>query len=257
MITWIASYPKSGNTWIRLLLSTYHNGYCDINNIKGSYLDYQPHFYKSLLIDESTPKDVMHIRTAALYHMDKFFVNPILKTHWGNYDVFGIKAIPPQLSKRAVVVIRDPRDLAVSLANFYQQSFDEVIMSLNSSKGGTFEDYRYYYLGNWSEYLQSWKRAPFEVVFIKYEDLLADTQTVFSNLLRCMDLPAVNVEKTVELTQFKQLQKQEADKGFVEQKNGATFFFKGKSTYKDVLTTKQIALIESTHSKEMGLFGYE
>jgi len=257
LITWIASYPKSGNTWVRLLLSTYFSGHCNINNIQGTYLDYQPHFYKALLIDGSKPKDVMHVRTAALYHMNKFWAGPFLKTHWGNYEAFGVKAIPPQLTKRAIVVVRDPRDLVISLANFYQQSFDEVIANLNSEKAGTFEDYKYYLLSDWSTWLRSWKCPDFEVIFIKYEDLLADTVSVFSNLLNLLELPIKNVDKIIELTNFEQLKQQETDKGFVEQKNGAVFFNNGRTTYQDKLTPAQIQKIETFHQEEMKAFGYE
>ena len=258
MITWIASYPKSGNTWVRLLLSTYRYGVCDINNIEGSYLDYQPHFYKSLLIDKGEPIDVMHIRTAALYHMNEFFINPTLKTHWGNYEAFGIKAIPPSLTKRAIVVVRDPRDLVISLANFYRQSYDEIIENLNSKKAGTFEYYRYYLLADWSTYIKSWQTNKFPVFIVRYEDLLANTIKTFTQILEFMGITPVveKVEQTVELTQFSKVQQQEKDHGFVEQKNGATFFNNGKAIWKDELSPTQIELIEHSHKDEMTKFGY-
>jgi len=28
---WLASYPKSGNTWVRLFLNAYYTGVCNIN----------------------------------------------------------------------------------------------------------------------------------------------------------------------------------------------------------------------------------
>lgn len=220
-------------------------------------LDYQPHFYKSLLIDKAEQSDVMHVRTAALYHMDQFFVNPILKTHWGNYEAFGIKAIPPGLTKRAIVVIRDPRDLVVSLSNFYCQSYGEIIENLNSPKAGTFEDYRYYLLSDWSTYVKSWKTCSYPVYFVRYEDLQADTVKTFGEILKFMELPIKNVETVVRMTKFSKVQKQETDKGFVEQKNGATFFNNGKATWQDELSPNQINLIEDTHKDEMRTFGYE
>lgn len=256
MITWLASYPKSGNTWIRLLLSTYQAGYCDINDIKGSYLDYQPYFYKSLLINKSEARDVMHIRTAALYHMNEFFIEPVIKTHWGNYESFGIKAIPPGLTKRAIVVIRDPRDLVVSLANFYQQSYDQIIDNLNSKKAGTFEDYRYYLLADWSTYIQSWQKASFPVYIVRYEDLLTNTAKTFSDVLKFMELPVKNIDTIVRMTKFSRLQKQEQSKGFVEQKNGATFFNNGKATWQEKLSPAQIEDVENVHKDEMLKFGY-
>lgn len=256
MITWLASYPKSGNTWVRLLLSTYQTGQCDINNIQGTLLDYQPHFYKSLLTNGEKPVDVMHIRTAALYHMDQFFVNPVLKTHWGNYEVFGIKAIPPAITRRAIVIVRDPRDLAISLANFYQQSIDEVIQTLNNPKAGTFEETKYYYLGTWSDYVRSWKQAKYDVLLVKYEDLRRDTVKVFANMLDFLEKPRKNVKNCVEQCEFSRLQAQEQANGFVEQKNGAQFFYQGTSTWAETLTEAQITAITQAHEEQMGLLGY-
>ena len=200
--------------------------------------------------------DVMHIRTAALYHMDQFFVNPVLKTHWGNYEAFGIKAIPPGLTKRAIVIIRDPRDLVISLSNFYQQSYDEIINNLNSQNAGTFEDFRYYLLSDWSTYVKSWKKCHYPVYFVRYEDLLNDTKRTFIEILKFMELPVVNVDEIIAMTQFTKLQQQEQEKGFVEQKNNATFFKNGKAIWQDELSPNQIDLIEDIHMDEMETFGY-
>lgn len=257
MITWLASYPKSGNTWLRCILSAYHNGQLDINDIRESYLDYQPHFYRSLLIDKSEPIDVMHVRTAALYHMDKHYINPTLKTHWGNYTVFGINAIPPSLTTKAIVMIRDPRDLVISLANFYNMNIDNVIEILNNPNAGTFEDDRYYFLGTWSQYIKSWQAATYKVLFLKYENMLTDTASNVERVLEYLELPIKNIDKCVELTQFERLKAQENDNGFVERKNNATFFYKGKSTWKDILTPEQVKKITDAHGEVMSEFGYE
>ena len=257
MITWLASYPKSGNTWLRCILSAYHYGQLDINDIRDSYLDYQPHFYKSLLIDSAQPIDVMHIRTAALYHIDKFMVSPNLKTHWGNYSIYGIAAIPSALSKRAIVMIRDPRDLVVSLANFYQLTIDDVIKILNDQNGGTFEDDKYYFLGTWSTFIKSWQQATFPVEFIRYEDLQANTSGTIERILKFLELPVKNIEQIVELTTFERMKEQEVSNGFIERKNNATFFYNGKSTWKDKLTDEQVKLITEAHKDMMIEFNYE
>ena len=257
MITWIASYPKSGNTWMRLLLSGYYSDIVDINNISRSILDYQPFFYNNLLLDSKKPSDVMHVRTTALYHMSRFFTDPLyLKTHWGNYELVGIKAIPPQLTKAAIVVVRDPRDLVVSLANFYQQSYDDIIDKMNNELAGTYEDYSFYLLKDWNSYIKSWMDTSFPVIFVKYEDLLEDSVNIFTNVLKLLELPEKNMVEIAKSAQFHKIQQQEKDHGFNEAKNGATFFNNGRSVYQECLTKEQIKKVED-HNKEMMTFlGY-
>ena len=260
MITWLASYPKSGNTWIRLLLNAYLNENNDLNKIYVAENDNKPYHYYAL----SPKKDLTHdesllLRTAALFHLAHNKAQ-VLKTHNANCRLTGIGLIPELLTKNAVYIVRDPRDTVLSLARHFGQTIDEAIDALNDKSRSIDTPPTFHYMGDWSFHVNSWMDSTFPVHVVKYEDLISDPRGTFSKLLPFLDIQpdGDRIEMALNLTEFETLQAKERETGFNEKSSYQDVFFKHKgSRWREVLTNEQRNKIESAHSETMLKLGYD
>lgn len=155
-IAWLASYPKSGNTWVRFLL------YSVIHGPPAQSLDIAkkiPDIHRPLSFD--TPAS-----------------GPMLcKTH------YACSPQHPQIANtaRAVLIVRDPRDVLFSALNYRrlsgltpQQMSDEVYAKRFIAAGGD-PDFKAMGFGSWASHIESWQdQAEFPVLTIKYEALKAN-----------------------------------------------------------------------------------
>lgn len=266
MITWIASYPKSGNTWFRLLLNGYFTGNVDINNLGFCLSDQERYFYNSLCPRPGlTQSEVNLLRPAALMHtVAAVPQRPLfMKTHHANCYLDDIAAIPPTVTNAAVYMIRDPRDVVLSNARHFGLSIDDSITTLGDKTRAIGDDDAFIHcLGDWSTHVSSWTSAKssFPVFGVKYESLKSDPEGTLTKILTKLelDVDGEKVNKAVELADFSRVQAQEAKVGFREKpKQCSTFFGTGKSTWKDMLTESQINKIEKQHGAEMVKHGYE
>jgi hypothetical protein len=170
----------------------------------------------------------------------------------------------------AIVIVRDPRDIAPSLANHSNSRIDEAIAFMNDSHAGfctqRTEQYRQLrqMLPGWSGHLASWLgQTDIAVHLIRYEDLLADTVVTLSRALAFADHPATDreVRRAVSFADFSRLRQQELERGFREASRsrvGAQFFRRGEAGgWRDALSAEQVARIERDHSTMMLRLGYE
>lgn len=265
MINWLASYPKSGNTWVRALINAYVYSDIDINNIKVTGSD-----LNSLMVQASTfanvkdmsPIDVAYLRYSSLLnHIAAGIVDPlILKTHNANIQVFDVRLIPIRLTKSAVYLIRDPRDIVISYASHMGVDIDVAIDRMNDPQFTLVRNKETicHFPSSWSENVHTWINAKFDVTVIKYEDLLKKTEDKLETILTTFgfDIDTDKINKAVDLCNFNRLKKQEEDNDFREAGIGK-FFNRGTSSHwKDILTDKQAGLIESHHYDMMLHHGY-
>ncbi|MEM7188204.1 MAG: sulfotransferase domain-containing protein [Pseudomonadota bacterium] len=268
---WLASYPKSGNTWLRAFLANYIFNLPEpvpVNQLSRLGLGDSNTLAHTRAaggkFDPTNPRDTVRVRRKML---DIVVSNGadlnLMKTHNQLTKAFGVDLFPRHQTKGAVYVIRDPRDMAVSYASHHGMSLDETVHRLNHPQNATTGNQQnvHQFLGRWSDHVNSWARAKgFKVLIIRYEDMLATPETVFTDVVKAvgLDVEEERLEKSIRFSSFKQLQSQEEKSGFVENSpHQKSFFRSGQSGgWRESLGDERAAQIEADHAKVMRRFGY-
>jgi len=275
-IIWLASYPKSGNTWLRILLANYLKNAdvpCDINSLSGGpiasareWFDEWSGIEASALDDELIERlrpDVY--RCMAREEEETLY----MKVHdaW-KVTGSGEPLFPGDITAGVVYLIRNPLDMVASCANHFGVDIDEAARILcdtdflGSSSVNKLHDQLTQKLGSWSGHLQSWLDDSGLPIFpIRYEDMQRDTVKSFGEVVRFCKIPydQEQVEKAVEFSGFGELQQQEKEKGFRERSRLAaeTFFRKGRvGAWRDELSAELVKRIIDGNGETMRRFGY-
>ena len=284
---WLASYPKSGNTWLRILIANLATTGkpVDINDIP------EP---RSIATGRQTFDDIMLIDSDLLSHDEIDRLRPRLYEELAQQrlpvtlpvrreDVHFVKVHDaytlnpdgePLLAGRrgaagAVVIVRDPRDVVCSLANHNRITLDKAIRQINNGKaeysGRTERCERQlrHKLLNWRGHVASWlDQSDIPVHLVRYEDMLLDTAT---ELKRCLafadkDVTEDALAHAVRCSQFSAVQEQERLHGFRERpasNREGMFFRQGKAgAWLEELNPEQIDSIESANADMMVRLGY-
>ena len=273
MIIWIASYPKSGNTWVRAFLATYMFSE-DLNfSFKNLEKINQFPLLKNFTDIGTNPKDLLESSKNWIPAQEWLNLSNktiFLKTHSSICTINKNNFTNKENTLGAIYLVRDPRDVLVSYAKHDDSTLDYSLQSMiNSTNLGTLKDDEknrfLYMIGSWSENYNSWKNFNLtKKIIIKYEDLLKNS---YENLLKIIkylnDMCGLNVDekriqKVNELTNFSNLQSMEKKYGFSERLSKKEMFFRnGKvGEWKNILSKKQSNLIEKTFEKEMLELGY-
>ncbi len=271
-ILWLASYPKSGNTWLRLFLFNYlfdPDIPAPINQAhRVGPSDATAALYRTAAkgrpFDPRDTKAAFALRPKVIAaHANTGAAVNFMKTHNANTDMAGTPLIPPALTRGALYVIRDPLDMAVSFAHHYEVDHDHVTQAIDSASHITVPDDTVVqqYLGNWSKHVRSWERAKgFPTKVLRYEDMIAEPHTTFAAALAFIGAPVddARLDKAIRFASFDEAQKQEAEHGFVERSAGATRFFRSGKTGegRTTLSPDHIARIERDHEAVMRRHGY-
>ena len=227
MIIWLASYPKSGNTYVRAFLSAYYfseSGEFDFSQI--TRIDQFPHekFFKEKVnnISEASKQWVPVQREINKDKKIRFF-----KTHsfLGNYQ--GNQFTSPETTLGAIYIVRDPRNVLSSLKNHYSFDDDKALKMIKDktrslmSNNGSHASLTY--ISSWAENYSSWFRnKQFRRLFIKYEDLITNKYETFRDIIVFINtlmnkVEGVNkskLQKAIETTNFSVLKKKEMSETF-------------------------------------------
>jgi hypothetical protein len=274
-IWWLASYPKSGNTWMRMFINAAVTGFPpDINAAfqyaGGDHLSTVAQLTCAIKVtDQDCLESVWYRPAILLNHLALIYPrDACLKTHHANITLCDIALCPHQISKGAVYLMRDPRDVAISFAKHMGMDIDDSINAMNNDKMKIHRKgnpaISFHHLGNWSEHVRSWDRDnnPIPTVAIRYEDLHKDPEHWFGIALNALGLSSV-VDKdrlrwAIDATKFKNLKEQEDQKRFKETGGKQDKFFnRGISGYwRDILSKDQVKRIEDNHCDIMQDFNY-
>jgi aryl sulfotransferase len=269
-IVWLASYPKSGNTWVRLFLAALGDDrdvdlsrQGGLSSIASSRAELER--LLDLNLGDLSPDEAAELRPLAYRELTRRAGPPIpMKTH----DLYGatpsgLPMFPGEASAGCIHILRDPRDVCLSMAAHDGVDVDEAIERLSRATRTTpnankqqLRELR----GSWSEHCASWRRAPMPRLDIRYEDMLADPLRHLGAVARfCGRDPApAALARAVARTSFEKLAAQEAAHGFAERPGQMERFFRtGRAGgWREALSPAQIARIESDHAAMMRVFGY-
>jgi hypothetical protein len=271
-ILWLASYPKSGNTWMRAFVANLiHDApeplalqrIGELCPSEPAEIWFRP-FAKGNVADMSA-QEVAALRAKAQERAVSLNKNVVpMKTHSYLGEDCGHPIFSMKATYGAVYIIRDPRDVAVSAADHFGKSIDELIAMMADPlaiampmPGVIVHELQ----SSWSNHVESWTKWNHPGIFVvRYEDLLADPFDQFGRVARRFGITAdkARIRRAVEFSSFKQLQKMEAEQGFVERSiHSEKFFRAGRSGgWQEKLTAEQVKRIESDHAVQMKRFGY-
>ena len=246
MIIWLASYPKSGNTFVRSLLTSYlytNDGSFEFNILEKIKQFPDNVLFKNLGIDSNDKNDQSKNFINAQKEINRRDGKTIrfLKTHSVLNNEHGYTLTDNNNSLGVIYIIRDPRSVVKSYANHMQISEIEAFEAIKSYRyvsGGRGETL----MGSWSSNYETWKEFKIKnkYLLIRYEDLLNNTKTTFIKILEFIYkinksnfiLNEDKLLKSINSTSFEKLQNLESKKGFHEaiKQNGkkVTFFKYGK-----------------------------
>jgi hypothetical protein len=274
-IVWLASFPKSGNTWFRIFLANLaagENGPADINNLdeRGGIASSRHEFEAATMLDSGllSHDDIDDLRPRVYESIAK----EVQEQRWVKaHDAYTALADGEPLlgrsARAAVYLVRDPRDVAISLSHHNNTAIDEAIALMNQPHGalcrgkkGLAPQLRQKLRG-WSGHVQSWlDQTEIPVLMVRYEDLKADPVTYFGAALAFSGREAsiAEIEQAIRHADFAELQRQESEKGFAErQSRNAPFFRAGRAGgWRDALTPEQVVRIEDAHAAVMGRLAY-
>lgn len=275
-IVWLASFPKSGNTWFRILLSNLAGGDAgpsDINDLyeQGGSASNRSEFEALTMLDSAllSHDEIDCLRPRIYEAMTAEEVGQRwIKVHDAYTNTpCGEPLFGRGLPCAAVYLVRDPRDVAVSLAFHHSTSLDSAVRLVNSADGvycdsreGQDRQLRQRLTG-WSGHVTSWlDQTEVPVHVVRYEDLLAAPASQFAAALAFAAKPATaaEIERAVRYADFAELRRQENEKGFMERISRTTPFFRsGRAEgWRDMLATEQVAAIERCNGAVMTRLGY-
>ncbi len=273
-IVWLASYPKSGNTWTRAFL---HN----LVKVMSGERDPQhinklvrfsaglagKRLYIPLLGFEPTNEhrdQVAAVRHQVQRHVADSYEGLIfIKTHQALMIDRGYTTINFEVTAGAIYIVRNPLDVTISYAHHMGRSLDDTIAILGTQNAEVevSEDQVHEVYGSWSQHVMSWTRKAHPAIYImRYEDMLADPKKTFSGLARHLLFSPSDEQlvQAIKSSSFEELRAQEEESGFREKSKAAERFFReGRAgQWKDLLTPQQIDKIVKEHGEQMARFGY-
>lgn len=266
MIIWLASYPKSGNTWLRAILSTLE--YSTDGIFKPEYLNkiyaFPSFAHMKRLTDKI--KDINQlkknwIRAQDLINLDN--KKKFIKTHHANCKIDNYKFTDQNNTLAVIYIVRDPRNVVTSLARYLNLSIEESMnrMFSNLIYSGHENDVTNI-VGSWSENYNSWKGYK-NFYLVKYEDFLNDTFKELEKLFiflkdKCQINKNIDITKLINSTTFNSLKKLEDNKLLnLSHSKNVKFFNLGKDNkWQNTLEKKYSNQIEEKFKKEMTELNY-
>ena len=277
MIIWLASYPKSGNTFLRSLLASYYyseNGDFEFEQLKKIEQFPVNENFEKIGININDKFEVAKNYIKAQEEINKTKKISFWKTHssfcklYNKYNFSDLKN-----SLGVIYIVRDPRNVVSSFARHNSKSINETVELLtNDLATGNEKNEVEVYLGSWNFNYNSWKvfKNSNRYLLIRYEDLVSDTENVYIKILRFINdlskskspININKIRKVVKSTTFSRMKKLEEEQGFEESKvndlgKTVKFFNLGpENNWKNLLSSQIIKKIENKFNKEMLELGY-
>ena len=280
MIIWIASYPKSGNTWVRSIVSSLiysESGIFDFKQLTKISQFPNKEYFKEFTNDFG---DINQIKKYWITAQDRINLDnriKFFKTHHINCKIGDNSFTNKDNTKATIYIVRDPRNLINSISNHYGKTIEESYKFLTTSRfigggqnlGGIKENDLLTLLGTWSDHYKFWTRNNENLLIIKYENLINNTKKELERLIIFLgkylkiEMNSQKEKNILETTSFQYLKKMEKKGLFKEnalnksQNKKVDFFNLGpENKWKNLLKEDLKNRIEKIFKSEMRELGY-
>lgn len=260
MIFWIASYPKSGNTWLRSLLCAYYyssDGNFNQKLLKNISQFPQKHHFANFDYNPKIVTDTSRFWIKAQNEINRDSKLKFFKTHNILGAINNNNFTNKENSIGGIYLVRDPRNIITSLQNHFELNKDEALKFMLSEKkylydynqANDFSDFQF--ISSWEKNYNSWaKQDIFPIKVIKYEELMNNTFETFKEIILFIEkitkIKKIFIESkaknSIQSTSFNKMKKIEQSKGFDEsvlsknQSKKIPFFHLGpKNDWKKIL----------------------
>jgi hypothetical protein len=270
-ILWLASYPKSGNTWIRAFLANLVANRSEpvpLNDLPRYCEDEaRPELFGMVSGRQSTDLSLneiialrpqVHALIAANARGTRF-----VKSHNYAGAIDGHPLHNAAVTAGAIYVVRNPLDVAVSMTHHFGITLDEAIERLGNELVATANDAMFVtqFLGSWSLHVKGWADLASErILVLRYEDLLEKPGKHFAKVARLVGMgqDRARIERAVRHATFQNLASMEKKHGFVEVSEKAQRFFRAGRTnqWREALSREQVQRVVDANREQMTRFGY-
>ena len=283
MIFWIASYPKSGNTWLRTLISSYYyseDGIYKDNLIKKIGQFPEKRHFTEFKYDQNIITDTSRLWLKAQQKINQDKQLRFFKTHNAFGALNNQHFTDRENSIGCIYIVRDPRNVITSLKNHYEMNDEQAlkwmaneknfIYDVQNLKKDGYSDFQF--ISSWETNYKSWivqKQIPFMIV--KYESLLKETYLVFKDIIEFINkTTGINnkiyknkLKNSVQSTLFNKLKDNEKKHGFSEailskkSNKKIPFFFLGpENDWKKILPEDLKTKLNKTYEKNLKELSY-
>lgn len=271
-LLWLASYPRSGNTWLRAflhnLLRNPDEPY-DINRLQDlTVVDGDVRWYRDLdprPLRELTKEEVAILRPRTHAAMTRVSPDTVfVKTHNALVEDRGTPMITLEHTAGAIYVVRNPLDVAVSYSHHFGVTSEEAVAAMGRRGNQSIanqDNFAYELHGTWSENVDSWTATPNPSIHvIRYEDMSQVPQRAFEGVVHFLGLPAspARIAAAIERSSFAVLKDQEMRRGFRERSRKSDEFFRAGEAGQGrrILPSHLIDQLKAAHQATMTRFGY-
>ena len=282
MIIWLASYPKSGNTWVRSFISSLlytSDGNVNLSELKKITQFPSRYQFKDFVDDLQDVKKIYQNWDRVQNYLNLDNKIKFLKTHHINCKIENYNFTSDNSSLGAIYIVRDPRNVACSVKNHFSfENYEDVknflfrehnwLGIITDKKIKPMENKIPTLISSWKTHYLSWKNKTKNYLLIKYENLLENPYQEFSKISKYLEnhlnlkFDESKIRKAIETCSFQNLQSLEMKGKFNEQtfdktNNSVRFFHLGpENDWKKILEKKYSDEISEKFEKEMTELGY-
>ena len=269
-IMWLASYPKSGNTWMRIFLENLfrnEDAPVSINEFKvARYGDAEPAMYEYFSersFSELSDDEIHDLRKVSQDYLANRPESSFVKTHNCVGDFKGKPLIYLNNTAGAIYVVRNVFDVVVSAKRHFNATLDETVDGVcrDSMHTPTTDMAAFQILNGWSNHYRTWTEIPgFEPLVVRYEDMVKKPLKTFTKVTKYLGLPAGpdRIKKAIRFSSMGELQKQEKTQGFRERVRSDQRFFHsgGVGGWRQHLSDDHVKRLISVHGETLKVLGY-